>query len=129
MNGDGGFVVPSWIAEAIATMLKQHGWDDHTDEQKAERLAASVARQERIKERRREMWAALDSLPSPLREVAQLHRPVDGWREENQADPANAVCDGCDMAGYEAEQPGWPCRTAVMVADLAGIDTTETSRW
>jgi hypothetical protein len=30
-------------------------------------------------------------------------------------------CAGCDVSGYEAEQPEWPCRTVHLLAELRGI--------
>jgi hypothetical protein len=30
-------------------------------------------------------------------------------------------CQGCDVEGYEGEQPEWPCRTVRLVAEKCGI--------
>lgn len=54
--------------------------------------------------------------------VLALHAPVEpssGWVE----------CRGCDMAGYEAEPPEWPCSTVRAVADLHGIDLPDEPLW
>jgi hypothetical protein len=45
----------------------------------------------------------LDGLAGLPKVVADLHSPdIHG---------PLAVCDGCDMDGFEAERPEWPCRT------------------
>lgn len=45
-----------------------------------------------------------------LAELEALHSPARGdygftWPR----------CDGCDMDGFEAESPAWPCRTAAIL--------------
>lgn len=39
--------------------------------------------------------------------IARLHSPDNHYR----------TCTGCDYAGYEAEQPDWPCRTWELIAN------------
>jgi hypothetical protein len=46
--------------------------------------------------------AVVAAAPELLRPVLELHAPTnDRW----------AKCDGCDMNGWEAEAPEFPCRT------------------
>lgn len=44
------------------------------------------------------------------RVVLDLHAAVDGW------------CHGCELNGYEAEYPTWPCQTTTAVAAVFGIE-------
>ena len=47
-------------------------------------------------------------------EVRALHAPSgDSW----------LCCEGCDMDGWEAEAPEWPCRTARLVYSAAEIES------
>jgi len=71
--------------------------------QKAERAA-------RLQEHLARHRAVLATLDGKLAAVLDLHKPHDhgGW---------DATCDGCDFAGYEAEEPEWPCRTWLLVAE------------
>lgn len=56
--------------------------------------------------------AALDAVAEPVaRAVLALHARND-----------DGECEGCDMDGYDAERPYWPCRTIVTVAEALGID-------
>lgn len=50
-------------------------------------------------------------------DLAMLHQP----RHDHPADPV-AHCEGCDVAGMEAEQPAWPCSTAATIASAHGVD-------
>lgn len=62
------------------------------------------------KARRDELAQLLQALPPGIvRDIAQLHQRRHG--EE---------CDGCDFAGWEAESPGWPCRTARLIGHSLG---------
>ena len=57
---------------------------------------------------------ALDALTDPVaRSVLDLHR------SETVEHPR---CEGCDMNGYDAERPYWPCRTVQAVAHHHGIE-------
>jgi hypothetical protein len=53
---------------------------------------------------------------------------------ELHGDERGLRCLGCDMEGYEAEAPEWPCRTATLVYSADEItEITETyklwARW
>lgn len=61
--------------------------------------------------------------------VLDLHRPVatypwHHWVDGRPFEPRAWHCVGCDFEGYEAESPDWPCRTAELVAELAGVSST-----
>lgn len=56
---------------------------------------------------------ALEALTDPIaRKVLDLHAAdsIEGPK-----------CQGCDIDGYEAEQPEWPCATVELIADHYGI--------
>lgn len=54
--------------------------------------------------------AALAIIPAgPLAAVADLHTDRDG------------ECRGCDVEGWEAEFPEWPCRTAALLGEQLGV--------
>lgn len=66
---------------------------------------------------------ALAALTDPLaRAVLDLHHEQGMYRESGYPWP---TCDGCDMDGYEAEPPEWPCRTVQAVARHYGIALPE----
>lgn len=44
-----------------------------------------------------------------IRHVVELHAPV-------QASASWLECHGCDVAGYDAEPPWWPCATWRLLA-------------
>lgn len=72
----------------------------------------------------RETFARLDAIDEPvLRAVVELHaRQVDGlsgWR-----------CTGCDIEGYEAEEPAWPCRTVELIIERhLGVTLPDKVEW
>lgn len=51
----------------------------------------------------------LKSTSAVVRSMAELHGPVVSLTY------SRAVCDGCDMDGYECESPEWPCRTWLLL--------------
>jgi len=53
--------------------------------------------------------ALLALVDEPSRQVLEHHQYVDG------------DCDGCDVSGYEPDQPGWPCSTYQLVAEHYGV--------
>jgi hypothetical protein len=53
-----------------------------------------------------------------LRAVVELHKPVPYW--EHKPDEW-LVCKGCDLSGYDAENPPWPCSTIQAIAEALGI--------
>lgn len=59
--------------------------------------------------------SALAAADGAARAVLELHAPV--FRGDFGDD---AHCDGCDVDGYEAEQPAFPCRTYELVRDFGG---------
>jgi hypothetical protein len=55
-----------------------------------------------------------------LRAVVELHRP-EPYSTHNPIAAAYLVCHGCDMDGYEAEHPEWPCSTIRTIAEALGV--------
>jgi hypothetical protein len=68
----------------------------------AELLAARLARHARL----------LDVVTGPRRDLVELHGP-----ESATWSGVGYVCHGCEIAGYEAEPPDWPCSTWVIAAE------------
>lgn len=86
--------------------------------------------------------------PTPEEQAASRARRVEAWRVYDHArglltaitspafalivalhwpnDVERPVCAGCDIDGYEAEEPEWPCRTIRVVAAAEGIALPET---
>lgn len=95
-------------------MLLDEGLVEPTAGERAtrERYAAEQdARIEAERRRRAEAFARLADLDDRVaRAVLELHRADE-----------RGECRGCDVAGYEAEQPDWPCRTVETVAALFEI--------
>jgi hypothetical protein len=87
---------------------------------RAEWMRRREAGRAEIERRQAERKAANAALMARLREVCstaalvvvELHAPTDDGDR----------CEGCDVAGYEAEQPDWPCRTAEAIAAHYGIN-------
>ena len=66
---------------------------------------------------------ALDSITEPIaRMVLDLHQR--GLYETALATypQSNWVCFGCDIEGYEADHPTWPCTTTRLIAQHYGIE-------
>jgi hypothetical protein len=90
-----------------------------SDEVKAAAARSQAARKAAIEERRAALRVKNEALMARLRGVCcpaalvvvELHAP------DEEGD-----CGGCDVAGYEAEQPGWPCSTVDVIAKHYGID-------
>jgi hypothetical protein len=88
-------------------------------------------REERITRHERAVadWAILDdgiahlkAITEPtLRAVLDLH-----WPEDMQRHPS---CPGCDIEGYEAEEPDWPCRTVRVIAEAQEIALPDRHLW
>jgi hypothetical protein len=78
-----------------------------TDEQR--KLAERLREQERARmEPVLREYAEAVAAASPLAAaVLDLHKPVGPWPH----------CNGCDMEGYEAEWPEFPCRTYTLVKE------------
>lgn len=49
----------------------------------------------------------------------ELHKPAFPY----PADPAFAVCEGCDPGDYAEGPPLWPCSTITKIADALGEPT------
>lgn len=65
----------------------------------------------------------LTTLGKALRAVVELHAPKPYF--EGRTDWL--VCPGCDMSGYDAEHPDWPCSTIQAIArELPGTHTDAT---
>lgn len=71
-----------------------------TPEQAAAHAASQRAHRARIAALQEEHATLVAALTGPARAVAELHAVND-----------NGCCQGCDIDGYEAEQPEWPCTT------------------
>ncbi|HEY0641249.1 MAG TPA: hypothetical protein VGD67_26775 [Pseudonocardiaceae bacterium] len=80
----------------------------------AEQHATDLAHQRVEQQRYAELVAAADGL---LAAVLRLHAPVAVAGSQNEP---WVECQGCEVAGRDAEQPGWPCATARQVFDEAG---------
>lgn len=52
-----------------------------------------------------------------LRAVIELHAP----RPYFDHTPDWLICKGCDLDGYDAENPPWPCSTVRTIAEHLGI--------
>jgi hypothetical protein len=81
-------VTVSWAAEP-----------DMDEVAKVERIAAYRARTAAKQAEIAAMEARLKTFPDILQPIIELHH-----RDGGQ-------CMGCDVDGYECEQPEWPCRT------------------
>lgn len=99
------FLPEVWAADVLRSLrsnIVTVSWaaEPDTDEAaKAERLAAYRAKADARNAEISAMEAALAAFPDILQPVIQLHT-----RDGRQ-------CMGCDVDGYECEQPEWPCRT------------------
>lgn len=51
---------------------------------------------------------------SLLHDLIELHGPTP-FMVHNDGTVRWWVCEGCDSEGYEAESPGWPCRTIQLI--------------
>lgn len=55
-----------------------------------------------------------------VRAVVELHKP-----EPTHPGPLSTlVCHGCELDGYDAEHPPWPCWTITAIAEALGIGET-----
>lgn len=110
-----GAVVP--ISRAIAI---DYGIVEPTAEEAAERAESTrLAEFDRKAawETYRAAKAALAEIPDELtRHLLDLHMPVGDYR---------VTCDGCDVDGYDSEQPEWPCRTVQTIAAHYDIELPE----
>lgn len=112
---EGTFVPQVWMNAIVDSIVESNRrWDRLMGIPEPTEYEKSLWREEhRAKDaaRHRELAADADALDivalehPALAAVIELHRPVDCYAGEWP------VCDGCDMDGYEAERPGWPCRT------------------
>ena len=116
-----GAVVPVSDGLARAFHLRPLTSDEQAEEDR--RAAELDAKRAAVAARIPGELARLDALDDPVsRAVLDLHarRP---WYAYDTA--TWWTCTGCDMDGYEAEEPRWPCRTAEAVAGVHGIDLTD----
>ena len=90
--------------------------DTRTEEEKQrEREELAAIRQQLLEERvaNLEFHSRLLASKNPaIQAIARLHGPA---VKPYYRDP---VCDGCDIEGYDAEPPEWPCRTWKLAATL-----------
>jgi hypothetical protein len=57
------------------------------------------------------------SLVEALRAVVELHAPVPYFEHT----PDWLVCHGCDLDGYDAQHPPWPCSTIQAITRELGV--------
>jgi hypothetical protein len=53
--------------------------------------------------------------------VVKLHAP-EPYSDHNPIAAAYLVCHGCDMSGYDADHPDYPCSTIQAIARELGVD-------
>lgn len=114
---------PAHITNSIAFTLSRdqvlmYGMDDYTPEELVEHNAKMAAFHEQQRQDREQMLEAL----ADLRHMGSL---VDVILDLHSCDTEadwSVTCEGCDVDGYEAEQPAWPCRTVLALAAHHGID-------
>lgn len=58
-----------------------------------------------------------------LYEVIELHGPQP-WMIATDGTVRRWVCEGCDLAGYDAEAPDWPCKTTGVIGRHLGVEVT-----
>jgi hypothetical protein len=110
----------TWIRLSREQALDQ-GIIEPTDEERARHEAARVesrARHRAAQMQYRITIPKLDAITDqPARAVLDLHQrtvePYDRW---------GYCCKGCDMEGYEVEEPAYPCRTTRLIAKYYGIE-------
>lgn len=85
----------------------------------AEERAEWAREAEERKQRAAEYAAKIDTISNPIaRMVLDLHA-----RDEARYGTRDlGCCEGCDVDGYEGEQPSWPCRTVVLIGNHFGIE-------
>lgn len=94
--------------------------ESETDaERQARRDAAATYRERRaaaVEAAHRAHAELVDEVgPGAVREVLALHGPT-----------ADLKCEGCDMSGYDCEEPFWPCSTYELVAKHHGRTFVES---
>lgn len=112
-------VFSSWVplTEELAAeveSLRGLSWYDRTPEQwEAFRTARRAKSAQKLIEANRFYDRIREVLDDNLARVLDLHRPQmdDGYEYGPQ-------CWGCELAGYEAEYPCWPCATTTLIASL-----------
>lgn len=59
-----------------------------------------------------------ERVEAAVRAVVELHKP-----EPTHPGPLSTlVCHGCELDGYDAEHPPWPCWTIKAIAAALGVD-------
>ncbi len=120
MSGESFVKKHGYVIQLSREMALQYGVVEPTPEERAERDARHAAHLEEKAAAQAELPAALAALDAIqdtwARRILDLHgRDADTYR-------VGWVCSGCDMDGYEAERPEWPCRTTATIAE--GFDIT-----
>lgn len=95
-----------------------YGMDDYTPEELAEHNAKMAAFHAEQRELRVQMLEAL----ADVRNASSLGNAILDLHSCDTEAEWSSECSGCDVDGYDAEQPGWPCRTVVSIAKHYGID-------
>jgi hypothetical protein len=57
-----------------------------------------------------------------LRAVVELHAPVTHYPGSDVSVGFRPQCFGCEIDGYDAEHPEWPCGTVKAIARELGIE-------
>lgn len=126
--GNGGFLVPEAIhAELLSSVLTvpnelladmpKFDLRPLTAEERAEREARRAHAVAAVTQAYETLRAAVANDPLALA-VVEHHGP----RESRD-------CHGCDLAGYDAEAPEWPCSTTRLVAERAGVEVPSDPYW
>jgi hypothetical protein len=65
-----------------------------------------------------------DGFAAALYDVVELHGPKP-WMVSTTGTVARWTCEGCELNGYDAEYPDWPCETTKIIARHLGVELTE----
>lgn len=110
-------VTNSFVFTVSREQLLDMGQIEPTPEELAERNESSRVFHEKQKAKRSEFLNALDLLAMSgglVKALLDLHMP-------DLDEDFSVECPGCDVSGYEGEQPEWPCRTVRVLANASGV--------
>lgn len=109
-------LVPQWVTEGMFRWI--FGPDSRTEAEKEQaRRDAEVWRAEQQRQQDevlREHAERLAASGGLRRAILELHAPV---VSDYSYTPR---CEGCDMDGYDAEPPPFPCRSYELARDFGG---------
>jgi hypothetical protein len=124
----GSFVAPLWLttgpflgrwdAEIVREIHQSLGIVDSPVTMNAEQRAAQRAEWEAKQAARQQATLAehdalIADAPPLLVPILNLHAP-----RYYTSSSSDAICTGCDFAGYEGESPDYPCRTYELVKQV-----------